>query len=124
MSNVIERLEKGELEIVKTSETKIINIGQFKDGKIKIAVHDEMSTAELLRLAKLGQQMQWVSVVDKLPEKDDDVLVWVGVTCVRACIGNTPYGQAWYLVDKHCYLNMYNVTHWMPLPPNPKEVQL
>jgi len=112
MSDVVERINRGEFvggvyEVV-------------GDGGI---TPNFKATAELLRLAKLGQQMQWVNVNDLLPDKDDDVLVWVGTTSVRACIGKTPYGRAWYLVDKNCYLNFWNVTHWMPLPPNPNEAE-
>jgi len=79
MSDVIERLEKGELEIVKTTETKIINIGQFKDGKIKIAAHDEMSTVELLRLAKLGQQLQSEQQAHQVLREKLKELEWSGM---------------------------------------------
>lgn len=72
------------------------------------------------KLAEIRERMQWVSVDDRLPEKDETILVWVGTMCTRACVGKTPYGPAWYLIDKNCYLNWWSVTHWMPLPEPPK----
>jgi len=109
--NIIERIEKG--------TTKLIVSKLSSD--IPAYVKDQEQENELLRLAKLGQQMQWVNAYDRLPNKDNDVLVWTGATSVRACVGETPYGRAWYLVDKNCYLNWWNVTHWIPLPQPPKD---
>jgi hypothetical protein len=65
----------------------------------------------------------WISVDERLPAGDDVVLVWDGNTCVRGCRGGTPYGRAWYLVDMRCFLNMQQITHWMPLPAPPGATQ-
>ena len=70
---------------------------------------------------------EWISVKDRLPENDDNVLVIVNgkynnVTFVNAMM------IAAFCDDEHVwFLNEYpdfvhaNVTHWMPLPEPPKE---
>lgn len=109
--DVLERIEKGEAHC------------HVRHMVLGCMYEDKSLSNELIELAKLGHRMQWVSVADRLPRKDDVVLVWVGTVWVRACLGKTPYGQAWYLVDRNSYINIHNVTHWMPLPPYPKEAE-
>lgn len=66
---------------------------------------------------KLGKQMQWVSVKDRLPEKDVDVLLrfnygfYIGRLCKR-----------FWLIDNGSHSRSLDfATHWMPLPPSPEE---
>lgn len=61
--------------------------------------------------------MEWISVKDKLPEKQTRVLLFdnCGFGILTGRIGSA----GWYLegdLDKYA-----NVTHWMPLPEPPKE---
>jgi hypothetical protein len=65
---------------------------------------------DLLHLAKLGKQMQWVSV--NTPPKIEDVYL------VRYSSGHKTT-QAYSGVGSFCG----GITHWMLLPPNPKEAK-
>jgi len=62
--------------------------------------------------------IKWISVEDKLPEDDRDVLVYYG---------NNRCGVEWInWVKGKCYGwcgedNIVSVTHWMPLPESPKD---
>ena len=62
---------------------------------------------------------EWISVEDRLPEKNKDVLVferYEGIS--RGWISNLSLSIVWvvYGVDDVCH-----VTHWMPLPNPPQE---
>ena len=62
---------------------------------------------------------EWISVKDRLPEGNKNVLV----CCYKNAVGyriditfycdQSEYGSGWYLPA--------NITHWMPLPEPPKE---
>lgn len=64
--------------------------------------------------------MEWISVKDKMPEEDVDVLV-------RIDPSNSD--QEIFVTSLFCgrFYNWYdqevNVTHWMPLPNPPKDTQ-
>lgn len=66
----------------------------------------------------------WVSVKDRLPEEETEYLCWFGDYPMGAfamvCRWNKTRGAFW------CYSHNAKwafVTHWMPLPETPKEVQ-
>jgi len=72
-------------------------------------------------------EQQWVSVEDRKPEEDVDVLF-----CGR--VGDAPAGEVWFAVGRNvagCFYEFTDedtqpldyATHWMPLPaaPEPKE---
>ena len=80
---------------------------------------------------------RWISVKERLPEKDGDYLVWV---CLEEDVGepfcgifpfdaNVPdFGRWEEYYDPETYgwsgsefLPIAGVTHWMPLPTPPKE---
>jgi hypothetical protein len=72
---------------------------------------------KVIDLAKLGKQMQWVSV-KRLPELETNVDI--------LDIDNKRYMDAWHIGDGRflagdIVFEADEVTHWMPLPPNPKE---
>lgn len=98
--NVIERIEKGE-----------INIRLITDFARYGGIIDDESKAELLRLAKLGQQMQWVSVYKRFPEVNQDVLIAKGKSVDSGWLN---------LHGNFIGLGGIQPTHWMPLPPAPK----
>ncbi len=60
----------------------------------------------------------WISVDERLPENEDDVLVFVDYGGVQ-----TKIEQAYYFEKDWYWLNdsyiVYKVTHWMPLPKPP-----
>lgn len=58
------------------------------------------------------QTPKWISVEDRLPEDDQDVLI-----CVRGQTIDTGYYYHEYWVAYACMSS--DVTHWMPLPELP-----
>ena len=64
----------------------------------------------------------WISVKDKLPKVLKKVLVYVvnNHNDTEYCsIGYMENNMSWYNDKQEGY--SYNVTHWQPLPPKPKE---
>ena len=57
----------------------------------------------------------WIPVTDRLPQDDEDVLVWVNGTHRDMAYRDE---GVWY-DEEHNHLK--NITHWMPLPAPPKE---
>jgi len=58
--------------------------------------------------------VEWISVDDRMPEPDEDVLVCTNKT--EVCLGY--YTGAYWI--KYARYNTAIVTHWMPLPEPPK----
>ncbi len=120
----------------------------IESGKIGISVHvgawaDDMRDingqiqkmveikAELLRLAKIGQQMQWVACRDRLPEHGKPIDVWIveegyGRRSIDAeydadeRLFNTDEGD--YEADDGTEIDGI-VTHWMVKPADPEILQ-
>lgn len=78
---------------------------------------------------------EWISVKDRLPEPQNDVLVYGPVVGVVTCyLAKVTYGyyangipmkhDAWIVSESEegNYLDFESVTHWMELPEAPKEV--
>lgn len=101
MSDILERIERKEVMVV---------VGVRAGFAMTTSPND---SRELVRLAKLGQQMQWVSVKDRLPLPDAMVLC-----CSKDGVIHTGYHyDCWHTGRFPVF-----VTHWMPLPPSPREV--
>lgn len=70
--------------------------------------------------------MNWISVKDRLPEEELDVLVWWienpdypdGVCCMMR-IDQSPRGLEW-CDDEGMYSAIDCVSHWMSLPEGPQ----
>ncbi len=109
-------------------ETNVVdcNCGDYYDEFQLVEKRVHTGTNE-----KLGQRMEWVSVAERLPENSNEVDAWV-----RTSLGDVhripnlkfvkDHWEVYYdEVDRFEPLNsFYTVTHWMPLPPNPGEVEL
>ena len=69
--------------------------------------------------------MNWISVKDRLPVNDDEVLVigegWDGMYWWRIYFVDAD-GQ-WYTIEGDTVndLSAKRITHWMPLPEPPKQ---
>ena len=65
---------------------------------------------------------EWISVKDRLPEKDDTYLVYIVANNVPKDKGITTLRYT-NLSKRFIYEDVYlfTVTHWMPLPEPPKE---
>ena len=75
--------------------------------------------AEALVNAGYRKQSEWISVEERLPEKDGQYLVWV-VTPNRGCVEEVQ--MEWFRNCDRYYNYMWknHYTHWMPLPEPPK----
>ena len=64
--------------------------------------------------------MEWISVNDKLPKHEEDVLCaflgWDNITFQRVLSYDTE-NEVWYDWEGNCYRK---ITHWMELPSEPK----
>lgn len=124
--NVIERIEAGEIRV---------GIGFMYNDKEYPGFEKDLqmrkdTKAELLRLAKLGAAMQWISVNDELPElkKPLQEAVYV-LTYSTDCPHMPPMvskfdydvnegTEVFYFADDDETMNHY-VSHWMELPAGP-----
>ncbi len=65
---------------------------------------------------------EWISIKDKLPKKDEHVLVYGDDGVFRAyCDEDTQY-PSWQCYPIGSYAGdgcVYGITHWMPLPASP-----
>ena len=75
-----------------------------------------------------AQLPRWIPVEERLPESDDNVLVIVNGEC-KTMTFEEAYMLASYYSGDGWIVEWYEewenpvVTHWMPLPEPPKEVQ-
>ena len=69
--------------------------------------------------ARVVPTPRWISVKERLPEAGEDVLVYLGGGKIDVCwlIHNMFWGASGALYD------LDDVSHWMPLPEPPKEVE-
>ena len=101
--NVLERIKKQELTVL---------VGENYDMGSTIRNSLECSQ-ELIKLAEIGQQMQWVSVNDRLPNFNGKIIACSGGEKVMGCSFNNDAKEFFHIQ------NIKNVTHWMPLPNKP-----
>ncbi len=79
---------------------------------------------ELIRLADIGQRMQWVDIKDGLPLKENYCLIYdtecgVHEATITFNIKNDNIVDIeWWMNDKETFTN---VTHWCNLPPSPSK---
>lgn len=62
---------------------------------------------------------EWISVEDRLPERDSEVICRSNKEGNRIFIGYLGYRSGAWMEDGSMHIG--EVTHWMPLPPPPKE---
>ena len=64
--------------------------------------------------------MNWISVKDRLPNKQDDCLVWYESKFTYPHIRTACYlGDSFFSTGGIQHSN-FTITHWMPLPEPPK----
>ncbi len=96
-----------------------IDVKEVEIERLKQALHDARieNSGQAAELERLNDAKRWIPVLDRVPELGVDVLV-----LQRS-------GQcevAWrHVVDGNwmSYAALGEITHWMPLPEPPKEVQ-
>ena len=89
------------------------------------AYADAMDFIDAIPAADVQPVNQWISVEDRLPESEKEVLVWYKYTWGAA---PTSYGfgiNVWYSNAKQwrdgCLLKGVEVLYWQPLPEPPKD---
>jgi hypothetical protein len=113
--DVLERIEKGESSVYVTQS--YIEIDASNEEIEEAMKQDDVDRVELLRLAKLGKQMQWVGVAHKPPKINEHVIVFHEDDCKIAYISTS---RNWRSSDDGSGL-YGTIKYWMPLPPNPGE---
>lgn len=84
-------------------------------GQVREAAPDYIDTALRLAIAALERD-RWISVEDRLPEKEGHYLASDGPSVFEAFFGGE---TTWY--DPVEEWDEYTVDHWMQLPEPPKE---
>lgn len=74
---------------------------------------------EILKLPSI-QEQRWISVNEKLPENNDNVLAWNG-RCSMVASYDTADDE-WYSLDDR-FVSRRPIKYWIPLPQEPKEVE-
>lgn len=104
MNDLIGQIERGESKIT------ITTINPYHQDPYSCAmVRDRKAEEEILRLAKLGQQRDWIPVTpETMPEDGQRIIV-----CDTECgvgVGKYLKGMA-----------LHNKQYWMPLPALPEQ---
>lgn len=79
------------------------------------AMDTEIDACIVADALDLMKEQQWIPVSERLPQDDEDVLVWVNGTHRDMAYRDE---GVWY-DEEHNHLK--NITHWMPLPKPPKD---
>ncbi len=66
-------------------------------------------------------QNEWISVKDRLPEKNGRYITTVCKYKDEIDVFDLWYEDDDWYIDEGDYMYEYEVTHWMPLPEPPKE---
>ncbi len=92
-----------------------IDVKAAEIERLKQALHDARieNSGQAAELERIREARRWIPVEERLPETRDPVLtLWVsGIQSVKQ------------YVEQYGWNTGAQVTHWMPLPQPPKEVQ-
>lgn len=98
----------------------------IRELRDKAEVEGAGSTRRLLELAARAlEQRQWIGVKDRMPEIGEKVLVYSKFGHVSDMTLQRHGGQNGYdvlIFDPHGMKPGTDITHWMPLPEPPEEV--
>jgi hypothetical protein len=67
------------------------------------------------RLRELDEKQRWIPVTERLPEPGQEVIVFSG-----GVVEGTVFAYHFWNKD---FQSWQHITHWMPLPEPPKEVE-
>lgn len=88
----------------------------------------KLSINALAYIQQLEQRVpRWISVEERLPEEDEDVLVFaIGDLCAVIAITSYSHNLHGLRIDGwrppwEYFRHNYKITHWMPLPEPPEE---
>lgn len=90
------------------------NYAYKTDSRGEPYIHIDSVRSMLKKAADVQPVNQWISVEDRLPENDRDVLVYDKVSGMWIAQYDNRWETEEFILD--------DVTHWQPLPELPKEV--
>lgn len=107
-------------------ETTFPGCGEMQDIIVNttrqvIDLQDQAVTAALANLGYVKQE--WISVKDRLPEKNKNVILAVEGLTYQVCYGFYECSMFHIFYTNGAFPNN-RVTHWMPLPEPPEAVLL
>jgi len=94
--------------------SSVIRLDWMKKIEAVMKRQEEIIEEQEERIA-IMEEGGWIPVTKRLPQDDEDVLVWVNGTHRDMAYRDE---GVWY-DEEHNHLK--NITHWMPLPKPPKE---
>ena len=109
----------------------------FYDNNVRCDQKIEGLADDVIYIIDHGVMVQeWISVDDRLPEKDGEYLVWFGKRVFKQYAKVLSFAKdgetvdkydlcneknVWFYDDSECgYIACRDVTHWMPIPRPPK----
>lgn len=77
---------------------------------------------DALELLKGQTTSGWVSVKERLPEPEENVIIWAKTGCMKyAQYHEDGSINPWYVYEDNARAWTNVISHWMPLPEPPKE---
>ena len=83
--------------------------------------YSKMSDCPLVEVPEDVQPVKWISVTERLPSLDEDVLVCAYGTLIRTWCLHKKYSKRFWETEEGYFDDFNAVSHWMPLPEPPKE---
>lgn len=76
---------------------------------------------EWIDILKDYQSSKWISVEERLPDIDTEVLIYTNEGLYNAA--QYSGGERFWTLERNpdCWVTALGVTHWMPMPEPPKE---
>jgi hypothetical protein len=115
---------------VEELEKRVAHLEALNQQNLSVITMQERTRARLgERISELEAQVpRWISVEERLPEDDANVLVYAIDNNENSCIAMTSYThnlhgfhiEGWRSPWQY-FFNEHTITHWMPLPEPPKE---
>ena len=68
-------------------------------------------------IAKMETTTKWIPVTDENPKEAGEYIVKIAYASAATALWYNPVEDVWFSDD---YRDTYTVTHWMPLPEQPK----
>lgn len=105
MTDIIERIERGETKLAISQNKKVTTFAEVE----QIGKQDVLDRAEILRLAKVGQTMQWI------PVSDPRLVPFRVIVKYRHGIAEGVYYDGKFMRNLDGRNEFPSVTHYMPL---------
>lgn len=94
------------------------------DALMDYCNNQKSKTIDANDIARFPTAVGWTSVKDRLPEPEEKVLIWTKTECMRyAQYHDDGSKNHWYVYEDGSRAWTNVITHWMPLPEQPKEVK-